>query len=380
MFDSKVFAANLQSIRKQRGLSQRELAEALCISPQAVSKWERGEALPDVQNVCRIAGVLGLSTDRLLGVESNAPRGLIAVDGGGSKTEMVLITAGGRVLRRLVLPGSNPNACGVEGAADILRRGVDELLREECRVAALFVGGAGMASGGNGKAVESALARAYPQLTVRCGSDILNLLAQTDDPDNAIALICGTGCVVYATRDGALQRFGGGGWRLETLGSGYDLGRAALLAALEHRDGTGAETMLTEMVERQLGEKVWNCVARLSGESNACIAGFAPLVIDAWQAGDGVAAAIVEENLQRIAHLVTVAAENAPRAQQVIFGGSLLTRSEAFRSALQGLLPTGLRSDAAAYPPIWGACLQSAKLAGLPAPDSNTFLDSYRED
>lgn len=380
MFDAKVFALNLRNARKGMGLSQKELGERLYLSTQAVSKWERGEALPDIGHVCRMAELLGLTVDRLLGVEQTGETALIAVDGGGSKTEMVLITAEGRVLRRLVLPGSNPNACGVEGAADILRRGVDELLREECRVAALFVGGAGMASGGNGKAVESALAKAYPQLTVRCGSDILNLLAQTDDPDNAIALICGTGCVVYAARDGKLCRFGGGGWRLETLGSGYDLGRAALLAALEHRDGTGAETMLTEMVERQLGGKVWNCVARLSGESNACIAGFAPLVIDAWQASDGVAAAIVEENLQRIAHLVTVAVENTPQARQVIFGGSLLTQNEAFRNTLKTLLPQRLQVEPVAYPPIWGACLQSAKLAGLPAPDPNIFMDSYRED
>ena len=380
MFDSKVFAANLQNIRKQRGLSQRELAEALCISPQAVSKWERGEALPDVQNVCRIAGVLGLSTDRLLGVESNAPRGLIAVDGGGSKTEFVLITAEGRLLRRLVLPGSNPNACGVEGCCGILQQGMDALLQEGCAAAHVFIGGAGMASGGNGEAVEAALRKSYPQLTVRCRSDITNLLALSDDPDNALALICGTGSVVYAAKEGRLRRFGGGGWRLETVGSGYDMGRAVLLAALEHRDGTGPETVLTHAAEQRLGDTVWNCIATLSGESNAFVASFAPLAVEAWQAGDTVAAAIVSSTLQRLSRLVTVAAQTAPLARQVVVGGSLLTRSEALRTALQKCLPARLSLTAPLTPPVWGACLQCARLAGLEKPDSRLFMTAYKED
>lgn len=380
MFDATVFAANLQSIRKQRKLSQRELAEALCISPQAVSKWERGEALPDVQNVCRIAGVLGLSTDRLLGVESNAPRGLIAVDGGGSKTEFVLVTARGQLLRRLVLPGSNPNACTVNGSCAILKQGLDTLLQEGCAVTHVYIGGAGMASGGNGEAVEAALRKSYPQLTVYCRSDITNLLALSDDPDNALALICGTGSVVYAARDGRLRRFGGGGWRLETAGSGYDLGRTALLAALEHRDGTGPETMLTHAVEQRLGDTVWNCIGTLSGESNARIASFAPLVLDAWQAGDAVAAEIVDQTLQRLSHLVTVAAQATPSARQVVVGGSLLTRDAALRHGLQKLLPAHLSVTAPSAPPVWGAVLQCARLAGLDAPDSRLFLNTYRED
>ena len=380
MFDAKVFAVNLRNARKGKGLSQKELAEKLYLSTQAVSKWERGEALPDIYHVCRIAQVLGVSVDRLLGVERTGETALIAVDGGGSKTEFVLITAGGRVLRRLVSGGSNPNAVTVEGCCEVLRRGVDALLRENHQVAALFVGGAGMASGGNGEAVEAALAKAYPQLAVRCRSDIMNLLAQTRDPDNALALICGTGCVVYAARDGALRRFGGGGWRLETLGSGYDMGRSALLAAMEHRDGTGMETALTQLVEQRLGCSVWEAVSKISSESNAFLAAFAPLVVQCWQQGDPVATAIAEENLTRIAHLVTVAASHSPKAQQVVLGGSLLTASEAFRKGLQARLPANLQAEPVAYPPIWGACLQSAKLAGLPAPDPNIFMDSYRED
>jgi N-acetylglucosamine kinase-like BadF-type ATPase len=302
------------------------------------------------------------------------------VDGGGSKTEFVLLTHRGQLLRRLVLPGSNPNACGVNGCCTILQQGLDALLQESCAVAHVFIGGAGMASGGNGEAVEAVLRKAYPQLTVHCRSDITNLLALSDDPDNALALICGTGSVVYAARDGKLRRFGGGGWRLETLGSGYDIGRQTLHAALEHRDGTGPATALTLMVERKLGGKVWDSIGTVYSESPAFIASFAPFALDAWQQGDQVATQIVLANARRIAHLINTAAIKAPKATQVLLGGSLFLKNDAFRKEVADMLEPRLRAEAYSLPQIWGACLCCARLAGLPVPDVNTFMDAYLQE
>lgn len=380
MFEATIFAANLRNARKQRNLSQTELARQLFVSTQAVSKWERGEAVPDVTHICRLAQLFGLSTDRLLGVQPTAEPALIAVDGGGTKTEFLLFTPAGKVVKRILLPGANPNSAGLADCCATLRQGIDALLQEGYGVQAVFIGCAGMASGGHGAAAEAALRKAYPQLKLQCRSDILNILSMAADPDNAIAVICGTGSVVYATCNGQLQRFGGGGWRLETLGSGYDMGRSALLAALEHRDGTGTETALTDLVEQRLGCTVWDGVGKISSESNAFLAAFAPLVVQCWQQGDPVATAIAEENLDRIAHLVTVAASHSPKAQQVALGGSLLTESDAFRRGLQARLPASLQAESVAYPPIWGACLQCARLAGLPQPDADEFMDSYKED
>lgn len=379
MFDPQSFSVTLSAARKRLKLSQKELAQKLFVSTQAVSKWERGESLPDITHICSLAQLLGLSVDRLLGVET-AEKALIAVDGGGTKTEFVLITADGRLLRRLILPGANPNGSTLEQACGILRQGIDALLGEGVQVQAVFIGCAGMASGGNGEAAERLLRKAYPHLTLRCRSDILNILAQAKDPENAIAAICGTGSVVYATKHGTLLRFGGGGWRLETCGSSYDLGRAALLAALEHRDGTGPETVLTAMVEQRLGGGVWANVGKLHTESTAFIASLAPLVTDAWQKGDAVATDIVNKTLHRLAHLIITASEKAPQAQQVLLSGGLLTKNESFRCALQALLPKKLPSEAIHFPPIWGACLQCAALAGLPRPDNTLFLSSYTQE
>ena len=44
----QIFAENLSALRKKKGWTQMELAERLHYSDKAVSKWERGESLPDV--------------------------------------------------------------------------------------------------------------------------------------------------------------------------------------------------------------------------------------------------------------------------------------------------------------------------------------------
>ena len=56
----------IQNLRKARGLSQEELAEALDVSRQAVSKWESGQSSPDLDKIVQLSEYFGVSTDHLL--------------------------------------------------------------------------------------------------------------------------------------------------------------------------------------------------------------------------------------------------------------------------------------------------------------------------
>lgn len=60
------FAQNLIQLRKQRALSQEELAEILDVSRQAVSKWEAGINMPDIPKLIAIADEFGISLDALV--------------------------------------------------------------------------------------------------------------------------------------------------------------------------------------------------------------------------------------------------------------------------------------------------------------------------
>lgn len=62
-------SANLKRLRREGELTQEKLAEILGVVPQAVSKWERGEGLPDITLVPAIAAALGVTTDALFGMD-----------------------------------------------------------------------------------------------------------------------------------------------------------------------------------------------------------------------------------------------------------------------------------------------------------------------
>ena len=59
-------ANRLYELRRKKGLSQEELSEKLGVSRQAVSKWERGEASPDTDNLIALASIYGVSLDELV--------------------------------------------------------------------------------------------------------------------------------------------------------------------------------------------------------------------------------------------------------------------------------------------------------------------------
>lgn len=62
----QIFALNLQSLRQANGLTQTGLAEKLNYSDKAVSKWERGESIPDASVLKQISSLFGITLDSLL--------------------------------------------------------------------------------------------------------------------------------------------------------------------------------------------------------------------------------------------------------------------------------------------------------------------------
>lgn len=64
--DKEKFGAFVAALRKERGLTQKELAGRLYVSDKAVSKWERGLSLPDVTLLTPLAEALGVSVTELL--------------------------------------------------------------------------------------------------------------------------------------------------------------------------------------------------------------------------------------------------------------------------------------------------------------------------
>ena len=63
----------LKALRKKKGMSQLELAEALDVSRQAVSKWESGRSAPSTENLLRLSGIYGIPLDALVNCDLPIP-------------------------------------------------------------------------------------------------------------------------------------------------------------------------------------------------------------------------------------------------------------------------------------------------------------------
>ena len=66
----RTIARNIAAYRKARGDTQMDLAEKLNYSDKSVSKWERGESLPDVYILSQIADLYGITVSNLIGEEA----------------------------------------------------------------------------------------------------------------------------------------------------------------------------------------------------------------------------------------------------------------------------------------------------------------------
>jgi transcriptional regulator with XRE-family HTH domain len=74
MFNEKV-GAYIMILRKARKYTQQGLAQKLGVSHQAVSNWERGESMPDISILPRLAALLGTTVDNILSADKDDFKG-----------------------------------------------------------------------------------------------------------------------------------------------------------------------------------------------------------------------------------------------------------------------------------------------------------------
>ena len=367
-------AENIREIRHQLGWTQADLAGRLFVTTQTVSKWETGLCMPDLDNLCRISECFNVQVDRLLNGPSEEKH-YIAIDGGGTKTAFILLREDGTVLRREVLGATNPSSVGMNTTVSLLRQGIDLLLHRVSDVSGIFAGVAGMLTGDNRATVEKALIKAYPRLRIRVDGDIRNVINSVRDVPSGVAVICGTGSVVFGYDGHGKNRLGGWGFRLDQSGSGYDIGRDVLRAALEQESGLAPVTPLKELVEEKIGGSVIDRLDVIYQEGTTFVATFAPVAFAAAEAGDTVAEEILRSNVRRIAALVRAARAQGERDYHVIFAGGL---SGALKEALEEELGNRYTVHVPVFSPAYGACRTCVALFGKEGTDFDKhFEESY---
>jgi N-acetylglucosamine kinase-like BadF-type ATPase len=251
----------------------------------------------------------------------------IGVDGGGTKTECVLVDPAGLAAARHTGPGCSPSLMGPEKAAENARESLRALLgqRPGARVSRTL-----LCMAGNREFWREFAEGLSGFGTVETADDSLPVLELATRGAPGIVIHAGTGSFVAArSPDGGIHYAGGVGWRFGDEGSGYDLGRRAIGRALLELQGWAPPSGLGRLVCERTGQSTSGEVSRhFYGDpaTNNGVASLAPEVLRLASEGDPAAGEAV---LASVTQLLTLAVSVTDR----LFPGS---RPEAFRAGVSG--------------------------------------------
>jgi len=358
---------NIKRYRRKCGMTQAELAAMLGYSEKAISKWECGKGMPPTELLPKLARCLETSIDRLMSEDGNGEMLFLGIDGGGTKTDFALADKNGKLIRRVILGASNPNDVGLPEAQSVLKSGIIEVCGEyPMKSISAFAGLAGGSSKENEQKIYNFLSN-FGFASLANGEDAENAVSAGLDGSDGVAVIMGTGSVVYAKQGDELYRMGGYGFLLGDEGSGFSIGRDVIHAALRYDDGSGEETLLYKYVKEKCGsEAVFESIDGFYRGGKREIAQYAPLAFRAYSKGDRLATDILTKNIGELAALIQSAAKKVQGSStRVVICGGLVSESETIVDILSGALSNDSHKyhiEVCKKPMVWGAL----RLAGMP--------------
>lgn len=307
---------------------------------------------------------------------------VLAVDGGNSKTDLVVCEGSGQILGRVRGPGCSPDSLGVDGSVAVLAALVDDLRAvagpEHGPVAEA---GAFLLAGVDRPDQETSMADALAPLGVArdlaVANDTFAVLRAGSPHGWGVAVVCGAGLnVVGVTQDGRVGRYQALGELSGDWGGGYSLGLAALGAAIRGDDGRGPATMLTAAVPGHFGLETPQAVAAAIHEErldNNALVELAPAVFAAADEGDDVAGGLLDRLADEVVTMAMALARRldlATAGTTVVLGGGLLQVDD---PRVTGRIRTAIARDypdvhvhLLDVPPVVGAVRTGLEMLGLP--------------
>ena len=244
----------------------------------------------------------------------------IGVDGGGTKTECILVDAAGAVVARHLAPGCNPSVVGPDQAKLVVTDALCTLLQSADTARSRSITHTLLCMSGNRAFWQEFAAGLKDFGAVATTDDSLPVLELATAGRPGLVLHGGTGSFVAARApDGSVHYAGGTGWRFGDPGSGYDIGRRAIGRALLELQGWSPPSRLGPVLRDHTGLGPAGDATAVSRffyqhpDPNRQIAGFAPAVLRLASEGDtGAHQLVVESALELVALGTRVAAQLFP--------------------------------------------------------------------
>ena len=359
------FPENLKNLRKKAGLTRKALANKLNYSEKSIEKWESGDATPPLSVICTLSEIFCVSLDTMIYKDKKEIQYFLGVDGGGTKTAFLLEDRDGKKIAFCELGSSNPNDIGMENCLSVLKNGVMQVTEDiDRKTVAAYFGIAGGGISGDNEFIIKKMLSGLGFAVFGNGSDVDNAIELALGTDDGIVMIAGTGVIGFAQIGNKLVRCGGWGYLIDGGGSGYNVGRDALEAALRHIDGRGEYTLITERLEKHFQKDIRDAIPDIYTGGKRLIASVAPIVFELAQKGDEVALSIIDRNCCAIAQIIRTLQTNFEDMDMpTVICGGLCSNKEILKEYVSKHLNTCEHLKLVTEPMVNGAIKRAQKLA-----------------
>ena len=289
---------------------------------------------------------------------------MIAIDGGGTKTECVLFKSSGEVVLRALSGGSNPNVKGMSNACEALREVLDKCMERGVPVRHIYAGIAGSSSGNNRRELIDFLKKQYPVSRITVESDIMNVIGLAEDNSRCVAGIIGTGFASFGWDGKELCRKGGLGYMFDGAGSGYDMGREVITRTLAYEEGFLPFSELVRLTHIKLGGRAMDALAKIYAGGVDYVASFASVTFEAQALGDLDAERIINKSARRVADCVNALRSERELGDTVVISGGIARGVPLMQKKLREYIGDGACVEFPELPPIFGAMRRALDLSG----------------
>ncbi len=277
----------------------------------------------------------------------------VGVDGGGSKTQVFVLDDESQRGVTCVGHASNPNSVGWDAALAAIESLIGQCLRsmgaQAGDVCGLSVCMSGVDRPEQVAAIRKRITQNFSGRSVEVANDALAALAAGTGGTPGIVLIAGTGSIaVGESASGNTVRAGGFGYLIGDEGSGFHIGRAGIMAAIQSAEGRGPHTVLWEQLRDAFHLRQPSDVIDAVYQSSypvQKVASFAKRVIES-AAVDPVAEAILDDAVRHQASLVRSIQDQLIQhqladdaLQQLVLSGGIFTSNDVLTERLQHRLP-----------------------------------------
>ena len=248
-------------------------------------------------------------------------------------------------------------------------------------IVSMFLGIAGIEFGDSINVLRNKLVESLEFDNIYVHGDLRSVVELgLENVDNGLVIISGTGFNMALKEKEKITNVGGWGYLADDYLSGFDLGKDALVYASRAINKVGEDTILVNLLEKELGNSLWYSMADIYSRGVSKVASFAKLVMHGYRMEDKICLEIINTRVNRLVETIKKLMINVEEKNLVLFGG-IFENNKEIVDLIRSQLSDAYNIVVTNKKTVYGASKVAFKHSNLLLNDDfeKNFVNSYNE-